>query len=335
MALLAAATDNGIFPVVAVGQQVIALTPASLRQPAVESTGLAHKPLLLAGIVVALLVVSAALGARSRRSAVPALVGFALLAGVGALASAADVRSTAPTVALVSLVPLGVTAAAFLLLGRPGRAAAAARSRQDEARRRAQARNGGVVVPGAGTGRRRFLALGGATVLAAAVADRSAAALLRSTADATARMRAGLALPTPAHPPPPYRQLRRRRRRRPDAVHRTPNDDFYRIDTALTVPQVDPATWSLQIAGMVDRAGRSPSPTSSPCARSRRTSRSACVRNEVGGDLVGNARWQGVLLADVLARPACATAPSSSSAAPSTASPPASRWRSPSTAARR
>jgi DMSO/TMAO reductase YedYZ molybdopterin-dependent catalytic subunit len=31
----------------------------------------------------------------------------------------------------------------------------------------------------------------------------------------------------------------------------TPNDDFYRIDTALQVPVIDPASWSLKITGMV------------------------------------------------------------------------------------
>ena len=32
-----------------------------------------------------------------------------------------------------------------------------------------------------------------------------------------------------------------------------PNADFSRIDTALTVPQVDPAGWSLQVKGRVER----------------------------------------------------------------------------------
>ena len=83
----------------------------------------------------------------------------------------------------------------------------------------------------------------------------------------------------------------------------TPNTDFYRIDTALVVPQVDVETWRLDD----HRAGRSAvldSPTTS-CSRwtpSRRPSRSQCVSNEVGGDLVGNAVWQGVPLAALLER---------------------------------
>ena len=48
---------------------------------------------------------------------------------------------------------------------------------------------------------------------------------------------------------PPGRRLRHRRR---DAV-RQPNDDFYRIDTALAVPQVPKDSWSLHIHGMVDQ----------------------------------------------------------------------------------
>jgi DMSO/TMAO reductase YedYZ molybdopterin-dependent catalytic subunit len=33
----------------------------------------------------------------------------------------------------------------------------------------------------------------------------------------------------------------------------TPNADFYRVDTALTVPEGRRRTWSLRISGMVDR----------------------------------------------------------------------------------
>jgi DMSO/TMAO reductase YedYZ molybdopterin-dependent catalytic subunit len=80
----------------------------------------------------------------------------------------------------------------------------------------------------------------------------------------------------------------------------TPNADFYRIDTALTVPQVDPATWRLRVTGMVDREleltfddllGR-------PLVEADVTL--TCVSNEVGGGLIGNARWLGARLADLL-----------------------------------
>lgn len=32
----------------------------------------------------------------------------------------------------------------------------------------------------------------------------------------------------------------------------TPSAEFYRIDTALQVPTVDPATWRLRVTGMVE-----------------------------------------------------------------------------------
>ena len=80
----------------------------------------------------------------------------------------------------------------------------------------------------------------------------------------------------------------------------TPNADFYRVDTALTVPKVDAGTWSLRISGMVDR----PVTLSLDDLLARplveRDITLTCVSNEVGGPYVGNARWTGVLLAPLL-----------------------------------
>ncbi|WP_330250092.1 molybdopterin-dependent oxidoreductase [Nocardia sp. NBC_00565] len=81
----------------------------------------------------------------------------------------------------------------------------------------------------------------------------------------------------------------------------TSNSDFYRIDTALIVPQVSVDDWSLRIHGMVDReivigwgdlAKRTAVETLVTLA---------CVSNPVGGDLIGNARWRGYRLAELLA----------------------------------
>jgi DMSO/TMAO reductase YedYZ molybdopterin-dependent catalytic subunit len=81
----------------------------------------------------------------------------------------------------------------------------------------------------------------------------------------------------------------------------TPNASFYRIDTALSVPQVDVDGWRLQIFGMVGR----PMELTFVDLQARELVEAdvtiACVSNEVGGDLIGNARWMGVRLADVLA----------------------------------
>jgi DMSO/TMAO reductase YedYZ molybdopterin-dependent catalytic subunit len=81
----------------------------------------------------------------------------------------------------------------------------------------------------------------------------------------------------------------------------TPNADFYRIDTALTVPQVPADTWKLDITGMVDN----PLTLTFDDVIARGLVESditlTCVSNLVGGGLVGTARWQGIRLDDLLA----------------------------------
>ncbi len=83
---------------------------------------------------------------------------------------------------------------------------------------------------------------------------------------------------------------------------RVPNGDFYRIDTALVVPSVRAADWRLRIHGMVQReveldfAGLLAQPLV------ERDVTLCCVSNEVGGDLVGNARWLGLPIGPLLAQ---------------------------------
>jgi DMSO/TMAO reductase YedYZ molybdopterin-dependent catalytic subunit len=81
-----------------------------------------------------------------------------------------------------------------------------------------------------------------------------------------------------------------------------PNSDFYRIDTALVIPQVDLEEWSLSFTGMVDRPFTLSYPELLDLPMVERYVTLSCVSNPVGGDLVGNARWLGVPLADLLDR---------------------------------
>lgn len=81
----------------------------------------------------------------------------------------------------------------------------------------------------------------------------------------------------------------------------TPNDDFYLIDTALSVPRIRLDTWAVEIGGRVDRPLRLTYADLLARPQVERVVTIACVSNEVGGDLIGNAVWQGVLLADLLA----------------------------------
>jgi DMSO/TMAO reductase YedYZ molybdopterin-dependent catalytic subunit len=82
----------------------------------------------------------------------------------------------------------------------------------------------------------------------------------------------------------------------------TPNDDFYRIDTALVVPQVDPADWKLRIGGLVDNPFELTYDEILAMDLVEETVTLSCVSNIVGGDLVGNATWLGVPLTTLLDR---------------------------------
>ncbi len=81
----------------------------------------------------------------------------------------------------------------------------------------------------------------------------------------------------------------------------TPADDFYLIDTAVIVPTIEPMDWTIRIHGMVEKEIE----LSYDDLVSRQITESwvtlNCVSNQVGGDLIGNAWWSGVRLADLLA----------------------------------
>ena len=82
----------------------------------------------------------------------------------------------------------------------------------------------------------------------------------------------------------------------------TPNADFYRIDTALTTPQIDADDWNLGIDGLVERPFELSYDELLGLDSVEETITLQCVSNEVGGSLVGNAVWQGVPLATLLER---------------------------------
>ena len=83
--------------------------------------------------------------------------------------------------------------------------------------------------------------------------------------------------------------------------YQTPNADFYRIDTALQIPLIDPAAWSLTITGMVENEVtiNYADLMAKPLVEHYTTL--TCVSNEVGGDLAGNALWLGYPIRQLLA----------------------------------
>ncbi len=81
----------------------------------------------------------------------------------------------------------------------------------------------------------------------------------------------------------------------------TPLDEFFRIDTAISLPRVDVRTWRLRVHGRVAREVVLDLDELIDLGLEEHDATISCVSNEVGGGLVGTARWTGVPLSRVLA----------------------------------
>lgn len=152
---------------------------------------------------------------------------------------------------------------------------------------------------GAGWMRRRSLVGVGAVGALALVAAATARGV--NAGRETARRAAQFVLPAPRTSAPPIPETAQvDLEGMPPFV--TPNGDFYRIDTALAVPRVDPTTWRLRIHGLVDRelVLSFEELLAEPMIETNLTL--TCVSNGVGGDLAGNAVWLGVPVRTLLER---------------------------------
>ena len=286
--VVAYALPHGVSLVVAVGDRVIAWTPGPLVRRAEGWFGTGDKSVLLTATVLVLLALAARLGVLARRSPRGAYAGVTALVALGAAAALRVPRASGPTVLATAAAGALVGCLVLRWLVAP-RAPLPTRVGVSPVGR-------GSVVDG---GRRAFLsavALTGAGTLAALWGSRWLEARRR-----VAAARAAVRLPPPAVTAPPVpvgAQLPVR------GVSRlfTPNDDFYRIDTALVVPQVDVTSWQLEVRGRVRQPLRFSYDDLLRMPQVEHDITISCVSNEVGGDLVGNARWQGVLLRDLLER---------------------------------
>ncbi|MCX4985161.1 molybdopterin-dependent oxidoreductase [Streptomyces sp. NBC_00572] len=270
-------------PVPAVGGAVVDRTPAAVKEWAIREFGESDKAVLQLGILIllGLLAVGIGLLALRRRLLGSAMVGaFGVL---GALAAVTRPDSDSALDAVPSLV--GAVVGALLLYGLIGLLFA----------RRSRAGSGG-----ARADRRSFLVVAASAGLAATGAAAVARAIGSPVEENAAASRAALRLPRPASPAPAVpagAQLRV-----PGiSPFVTPNRDFYRVDTALVVPRVDADRWRLRVHGSGVREELT---LTLPELMTRRIVERditlACVSNEVGGPYVGNARWLGVSLADLL-----------------------------------
>ena len=272
-------------PVVPVGQVFIDWVPRPLKDWAIETFGTNDKVVLVLGALVVLVGIGIGVGVLAIRGARAAAVVLTCVTGViGAWAV-----MTRPEPTLVKLLPTivgtAVSIAVLLYLApRPGSSATSV------------AREHQAAQP-MGVDRRRFvggaIGIGSVAVIAGGVGR-----LLQQRFEVDSE-RSVLSLPpagapAPALPADAQLQL--------DGLEPfvTPTADFYRIDTALVVPQVSKDSWRLKIGGMVDTPMELTFDDLLARPQVERYITLSCVSNPVGGDLIGNALWQGVLLRDVL-----------------------------------
>ncbi|MDQ1670588.1 MAG: hypothetical protein QOE40_2649 [Actinomycetota bacterium] len=280
--LVSAFIDPKSSPVVAVGGSVIDATPQWLKQFAIEQFGTNDKPVLIGSIVVVLVLLALLTGTLAVRRPAVGLAGVAVLGAVGAVA--ATTRPAAAALAfLPSVVGALVGAVALLMLLRTLRTPTAGAVPSSQAV--------------SGFDRRAFLASSLGAVAVAGVAG--GVGRMVSAGSDVAASRAAVTLPRPVSP---ARTVPADAELGVDGLSsfRTPSKGFYRVDTALIVPQVSAETWKLRVHGMVDREIELTFDQLLQRGLIERDITLTCVSNEVGGPYVGSARWLGAPLADLL-----------------------------------
>ncbi|SEA94427.1 molybdopterin-dependent oxidoreductase [Leifsonia sp. 21MFCrub1.1] len=277
----AVVVQNGS-PVLTVGALLIDLAPAWLKEGVIGLFGTGDKAFLIVSLAV---VVVAGAGFAGWLERVRPPLGRILIGVGGSVGVLAAVTRSGNSVvdALPSVLAAGV---AILLLGWLIRML-----RDTEPTR---------VAPDGRVTRRRFVGSTAATAAGGAVAL-IAGQVIAGGFRAASATRAAIRLPAPARTAPPVP---------PGASFDipglspiiTPNADFYRIDTALQIPGIQPDDWKLRITGMVEDEVELTFAQLLALPLEESTTTLTCVSNEVGGDLIGNATWLGYPIRHLLAR---------------------------------
>lgn len=312
--LVAGIVGANTSPVVAVQEVSVGLTPPGLKNFAISAFGANDKLVLLCGVLVVLALFAALIGVEAMRRLDFGLAGLVIFAVIGILAAITRPHASAAAV-LPTLIGAGAGAGALVLLLRaaqpagaqsPGAQRSPGARRSDaqpsDAQPASQPAPGPAVRAGqpvalAGPERRRFMVISAAAAGTAAVTGFGGRLLSERTNVTQAQK--SLRIPPPAVPAPPL----------PAGADLkipglspfiTPNGTFYRVDTAIVLPEVAPASWQLRIHGMVSREINL---TFDELIRRPLTEdyiTLTCVSNPVAGPYIGNARWLGASLASLL-----------------------------------
>jgi DMSO/TMAO reductase YedYZ molybdopterin-dependent catalytic subunit len=295
--LAAAVLASASSPFAVVGSMMIDLAPPWAKDAAIDLFGTADKVALLVGIAIVLLIVAGAAGVLESRRPPWGQVVIWAIGGVGVVAAVTRANASMLAFAPSALAAIaGVVALRLLIRRLPAAVTAPARGSSPTT----EADAAGTTTPAATTfDRRRFLGWAGGAAAIGALAAIGGYALQAGTRAVTA-VREAITLPKPvaAASVPSGAELDI------DGLSPliTPNVEFYRIDTALAVPAVEPADWSLRIHGDVEQEVTLTWDELLALPLEESITTLACVSNEVGGGLIGNAVWLGYPIRELLAR---------------------------------
>ncbi|MGA1440329.1 MAG: molybdopterin-dependent oxidoreductase [Ilumatobacteraceae bacterium] len=282
--LVAGLVREASSPVVPVGQEVIDVVPPAVKDWAIAWFGTADKAVLILGTLLVLLVVGSIVGAMAMRGRLAAAVVVSSIVGVAGVA--AVLARPAPTVGKVLPPVLGTLCSVGVLWWFAVRAAIDSGEQEGDD-------------PVVAVDRRSVVRAVGVTAALAAMS--AVIGRLAGRRFAVADERASVELPS-VEDGPVQGSVVDEWDFGIEGVESwiVPTDDFYRIDTALSVPQVPRDSWRLRIHGMVEREMELTFADLLARDQVERHITLSCVSNDVGGGLVGNALWQGVLLAPLL-----------------------------------
>ena len=261
----------------AVGTAVVGLTPGPVKEWAIQTFGTSDKTFLTINVlvVICLLAAVSAIWERSRR------LGTLVLLAAGVAGVVAVLVQTGARPFDVIPVILGTIAGIVTLrqLTRDRAAATEPEAAQPDPDKR-----------------RSLLTLG---FLGLGAASGAGGLFLGRRLHSVSGERESLALPTVPQPAPPIPpDVQPKGVALPSFI--TPNAEFYRIDTALTAPQVSRTDWTLRIHGMVDREITYRFDDLKRFPPLEKAVTLMCVSNPVGGDLISNAMWTGYRMRDLL-----------------------------------
>ncbi len=285
VALFVAAASS---PLVAVGSFVIDIVPPWFKDFAIALFGLNDKIALLVGLGLLVTVLAAVIGVLELRRPPAGTIGLGVVGVIAMISALTRAEST-----LLWALPTVVGAAVGALVLRLG-------IRRLSSWIAAAPLAGSMPSHAAGLSRRGFVGFVSASAAAALVAGLAARAV-NAASTVVDTVREAITLPKPAVAAPAIPNGAELGIDGLDPLF-TSNAAFYRIDTAIIVPLVSASEWKLRIVGMVEHELEITFDELLALPLIETDVTLACVSNEVGGGLIGNARWMGYPIRDLLAR---------------------------------